>query len=262
MAKARTRRGVRATSRANTKNSLRKSATKVARKASKEGRVTPLKKVATKAAKTTARKAAKPAAGTKARGNPGGVSDAAVTKATGKGWDHWLGVLDAFDVKKNGHKAAAAHLHERHGVDEWWSQMVTVGYEQKRGLRAPRQKSDGFSASASRTIAAGISRVLDGFEDKGLADRWLPKGVTVHKVTRPPMKDSRPTKAGSVRMTWIDGARTLSVWISDKSGKDGTPKTAVQVQHDKLPDAKTCDRMRALWAERMDTLRDILETSL
>lgn len=200
--------------------------------------------------------------GVRSAAKPGGVSDAAIIRATGKGWDHWLGVLDAFDVKRHGHTAAAAHLHDRHGVDEWWSQMVTVGYEQKRGLRAPRQKSDGFSASASRTIAAGISRVLDAFEDKGLAERWLPSGVTVHKVSRPPMKNGRPTKAGSARMTWTDGSKTLSVWISDKSGKDGPAKTAVQVQHDKLPDAKTCDRMRALWSERMDALREMLEAQM
>mgnify|MGYP001372806160 CR=1 FL=1 len=190
---------------------------------------------------------------------PGGVSDKAVTAKTGHGWEHWLAVLDAFDVKKNGHRAATEHLHAKHGVDEWWAQMVTVGYEQKRGLRELRQKADGFSASASRTIAAGISRVLDAFEDKGLAERWLPRGVVAHKVTRPPMKDGKPTKAGSARMTWSDGTKTLSVWISDKSGKEGAVKTAVQVQHDKLPDAETCDRMRALWSERMDVLRQMLE---
>ncbi len=190
---------------------------------------------------------------------PGGVSDEAVVKKTGHAWDHWLKVLDAFDVKRHGHKAAAEHLLAEHGVDEWWSQMVTVGYEQKRGLRELRQKADGFSASASRTIAAGISRVLDAFEDKGIAERWMPEGVVAHRVTRPPMRKGRPTKPGSARMTWTDGTKTLSVWISDKSGEDGTVKTAVQVQHDKLPDARTCDRMRALWGERMDVLRALLE---
>lgn len=191
--------------------------------------------------------------------NSGGVSDEAVTRATGKGWAHWLAVLDAFDVKKNGHKAAAEHLHAEHGVGEWWAQMVTVGYEQKRGLRQVRQKADGFSASASRVIGASVATVMDALEDRGLAERWLPRGVVAHKVTRPPMKDGRPTKAGSARMTWTDGTKTLSVWISDKSGKDGTVKTAVQVQHDKLPDARTCDAMRAMWSQRMDVLREMLE---
>lgn len=191
----------------------------------------------------------------------GGVSDEAVVKKTGHAWAHWLAVLDAFDVKRRGHKAAAEHLHAEHGVDEWWAQMVTVGYEQKRGLRELRQKADGFSASASRTIGAAMSRVIDAFEDKGMAERWLPKGVVAHKVTRPPMKDGKPTKAGSVRLTWTDGSKTLSVWISDRSGKDGAVKTAVQVQHDKLPDAETCDRMRAMWSERMDVLRGMLEES-
>lgn len=192
---------------------------------------------------------------------PGGVSEKAVIAKTGHGWDHWLSVLDAFDVKKNGHRAASEHLHKKHGVSEWWSQMVAVGYEQKRGLRELRQKADGYSASASRTIVAPMAAVLDAFEDKGLASRWLPEGVVAHKVTRPPMKDGRPTKAGSARMTWTDGSKTLSVWISDKAAKNGPAKTAVQVQHDKLPDARTCDRMRAMWAERMDALREMLENA-
>ncbi|MBX3317848.1 MAG: hypothetical protein KF902_13410 [Phycisphaeraceae bacterium] len=190
--------------------------------------------------------------------NPGGVSEEAVRRKTGHGWEHWLAVLDAFDVKKNGHRAAAEHLHAEHGVDEWWAQMVTVGYEQKRGLRELRQKADGFSASASRTIGAPMSRVLDAFEDKGTAERWLPRGVVAHRVTRPPMKDGRPTKPGSARLTWTDGTKTLSAWISEKSGKDGSVKTAVQVQHERLPDAETCERMRALWSERMDVLRAML----
>lgn len=245
----------------------------MAKKAAKKTKKRPIKKATRKPAtrKAAGKKPIRKPVGKKLAGaaakkaapkrvqKPGGVSDEAVVKKTGHAWAHWLAVLDAFDVKKNGHKAAAEHLHAEHGVDEWWAQMVTVGYEQRRGLRELRQKADGFSASASRTIAAEIAQVLDAFEDKGMAERWLPRGVVAHKVTRPSMKDGRPTRAGSARMTWSDGSKTLSVWISDKSGKDGTVKTAVQVQHDKLPDARTCDAMRAMWAERMDVLRGMLE---
>lgn len=236
-----------------------------ARRATGQG---PARKIAGKAAARTRAKRSKPRtqssvrAGVKrpvAGARSGGVSDAAVARATGHGWDHWLAVLDAFDAKKNGHKAAVAHLHTEHGVGEWWAQTVTVGYEQKRGLRQLRQKADGFSASASRVIGASVAKVMDAFEDRGLAERWLPRGVVAHKVTRPPTSAGRPTKAGSARMTWTDGSKVLSVWIADKSGRDGAAKTAVQVQHDKLPDAEVCDTMRAMWSERLDALRSMLE---
>lgn len=242
------------------KSSARKSSARKASKKKSVGKPTrkaPKKAAARKAPARANRPAVKrPTATAKA----GGVSDAAVTRATGKGWDHWLAVLDAFDVKSRGHAAAAAHLHTAHNLDGWWAQMVTVGYEQKRGLRAPRQKIDGFSASASRTIAAPMTTVLDAFENRVVAERWLPAGVVAHKVARPPFNNGAPTKAGSARMTWTDGSKVLSVWIADKTGKDGSPKTAVQIQHDRLPGEASCESARAMWAERLDALRAMLES--
>ena len=48
--------------------------------------------------------------------------------------------------------AMAELLHEKYSVPGWWSQMVTVGYEQARGLRVKHQKKSGFEISATRTI--------------------------------------------------------------------------------------------------------------
>jgi hypothetical protein len=33
------------------------------------------------------------------------------------------------------HKQIAEYLYEKHGLSGWWSQVVTVVYEQERGLR-------------------------------------------------------------------------------------------------------------------------------
>ena len=40
------------------------------------------------------------------------------------------------------HKQIAEYLYEKHGLSGWWSQVVTVVYEQERGLREKHQKSD------------------------------------------------------------------------------------------------------------------------
>lgn len=180
-----------------------------------------------------------------------GCSDAAVSKASSHGWTHWLAVLDRFGVRTKGHAAAATHLSEDHGCDAWWAQMIVVGYERVRGLRDVREKSDGYSATASRTISADTGRVFDALEIPALAAKWLPQGVVVHKVTRPK----------SARLTWTDGGKTLSIWASQKRDKSGGFKTTVQIQHDKLLTEAACQRMRRLWAERMDALKTLVEGS-
>jgi hypothetical protein len=63
------------------------------------------------------------------------MSDDAVKERTGKVWAEWFKILDKVDAKKWLHQEIAAYLYEKHKVSEWWSQMVSVGYEHERGLR-------------------------------------------------------------------------------------------------------------------------------
>ena len=83
----------------------------------------------------------------------GGISSAAVKKATGKTWREWLALLDKAQADKLPHKDIARWLQEKHRLADWWGQMVTVGYEQARGLRLKHQKPDGFEIS----VATGTS---------------------------------------------------------------------------------------------------------
>ena len=64
-----------------------------------------------------------------------GVGNDAVMKATGRPWDEWLKVLDRAGAKKMPHKEIALMLSRKFLVAGWWCQMVSVGYEQARGLR-------------------------------------------------------------------------------------------------------------------------------
>src|ERR1700752_4374658 len=68
-----------------------------------------------------------------------GVGSDAVLRATGKAWDEWLKLLDRAGAKKMPHKDIALMLSRQFKVPDWWSQMVTVGYEQARGLRKAYQ---------------------------------------------------------------------------------------------------------------------------
>ena len=82
-----------------------------------------------------------------------GVGDDAVCKATGRDWRQWFALLDKAGARKLNHRGIV-ELVDRNGGGPWWSQMVSVAYEQERGLREKHQKADGFAAGVSRTIGA------------------------------------------------------------------------------------------------------------
>ena len=64
-----------------------------------------------------------------------GISSEAVHAKTGKTWPEWFAVLDKAGASGWPHKDIATHLHDKCGCPDWWSQMVTVGYEQARGRK-------------------------------------------------------------------------------------------------------------------------------
>src|SRR5512145_1677942 len=50
-----------------------------------------------------------------------GLNAANVLKKTGHPVDHWFAVLDAFGAARRGHTATARHLHDDHGVENWYA---------------------------------------------------------------------------------------------------------------------------------------------
>jgi uncharacterized protein YndB with AHSA1/START domain len=175
-----------------------------------------------------------------------GVGDEAVREATGRGWEEWLARLDRAGAREMEHGAIARHLSEKEKVPDWWCQMVAVGYEQARGLRRKHQRPDGFTVSASRTLAVPVARAFDAFVDEKGRARWLrDPGFTVRKATRP----------RSVRITWVDGKTRVEASFSAK----GDARSQVSVQHSKLPDPDAAARMKAYWGEALDRLRDAVE---
>lgn len=86
-----------------------------------------------------------------------GISSEAVQAKTGKTWTEWFKLLDKAGAAKWPHKEIAELIHDEFGCPGWWSQMVTVGYEQARGLRVKHQSATGYSANVSKTIGVPIA---------------------------------------------------------------------------------------------------------
>ena len=174
------------------------------------------------------------------------TSEAAITKATGRGWQQWFELLDEWGAASRPHPEIARWLAADHRVSGWWAQSITVGYEQARGLRAPGQHPAGWAVSASKTVAVPVERLFEAFEDEAVRERWLPGAE---------MRLRTATAPRSARYDWEDGSTRLSVGFT----KLAEVKSKVDIQHERLPDADAADEMKAWWRERVAALKRLLE---
>jgi uncharacterized protein YndB with AHSA1/START domain len=173
------------------------------------------------------------------------LSDEAVKAATGMTWPEWYKVLDKDGAARLNHQGIVALVGKKHRVGPWWQQMVTVGYEQARGLRVKHQTASGYSVSASRTLPVSPRVLFAAWNDPRRRRRWLPERLTIRKAT----------PGRSMRITWGDGKTDVDVMFYPK----GPDKTQVAVEHRKLANSKAAKQMKASWGAALDRLKGILE---
>src|SRR5437879_1898240 len=174
------------------------------------------------------------------------MSDEAVKAKTGKTWKQWFAILDKAGAKKMNHQEIARYLNTEQGVGPWWQQMVTVTYEQARGLRKPHERPDGYQISVSRTVNVPIAKLYNAFANDKARKAWLAEdGLAVRKATA----------NKSMRVTWNDVKTSLEINFYPK----GDDKGQVVVQHSKLPNAKASATMKTYWTRALDRLRASLE---
>jgi hypothetical protein len=175
-----------------------------------------------------------------------GMRDDAVAAKTGKTWKQWVRALDDIGAMEMKHRDVARWVHDQTGLD-WWSQMVTVGYERIRGLRQKGQRLAGtFNATKSRTLPVSAAEVFHAFADEKLRRRWLDVDLVVRKATAPK----------SVRITWADGSN-VEVWITAK----GASRAVVAIEHGKLASRTAAADTKAFWTERLEALAGLLAVS-
>jgi uncharacterized protein YndB with AHSA1/START domain len=174
------------------------------------------------------------------------VSDAAIRRRTGHGWEEWFDLLDEWGAIDRPHKEIARWLVEAQGVDGWGAQSITVSYERARGLRAVGQHADGFAITASKTVAVPVERLYDAFVDPALRREWLPDAD---------LRERTATKPKGARFDWEDGRTRVVVGFEPK----GEDRSVAALQHEKLADAEEAERMKAFWRQRVKTLKEVLE---
>jgi uncharacterized protein YndB with AHSA1/START domain len=126
--------------------------------------------------------------------------------------------------------------------------MITVGYEQARGLRVKHQKAEGFEVGRTRTLGVGAGEAYAAWSDEGRRVAWL--GEEGRAV------EARKCVEGkSIRWTWGDGRSVVVVALAPR----GEARTQVSVQHGKLASAEEAEAMKAFWSAALERLAEHCE---
>jgi uncharacterized protein YndB with AHSA1/START domain len=145
------------------------------------------------------------------------------------------------------HAEIARWLVDQEGVSNWWSQMVTVAYEQARGRRLPHERPDGFTITASKTVAVPVADLFAAVSDDTRRARWLPDA---------PLRLRTSTAPKSARYDWEDGATRVNVGFTARSETTST----IALSHERLPDPDAAEEMKRWWRERLAELKTLLGT--
>lgn len=179
--------------------------------------------------------------------SPPHVSDDAVQRGSGKTWAEWRMILDAWDAADKPHDEIARYLTEDHGINGWWAQGITVGYERMIGRRAVGQRADGtFATSVSKTIPAGIEEHFAAWIDDRARDVWLAPGLLILRTAR----DHR-----SARFDDNEYGGIIALSFASK----GEGRSSVSIQIENLPSEDVIQERKAIWKTRLDRLASYLQ---
>jgi len=176
------------------------------------------------------------------------ISDESVKKATGKTWYEWFSILNKAGAKKMEHKTVAELLYKRYGLSLWWSQMVTVQFEQEIKGRKRHETATGYQISKSITLDSSIAKIFHSINSPIKRVIWLKDpGIIITKSN----------KDKSIRAKWVDGKTNIEVQLYLKDDF----KIQVVVQHNKLNSAKEAEQIKKYWGKQLNNLKKYLEKS-
>ncbi|MGA2819124.1 MAG: hypothetical protein ABSF61_00475 [Anaerolineales bacterium] len=183
-----------------------------------------------------------------ARGEKRGIGDQAVVARTGKTWRQRFGLLDRAGARNKSHQGIVALIAARYAVSPWWQQMITVTYEQGRGLRERHETAHGHQLSVSRTLALSASRLFEAWITPRARRLWMPDAKLVLGKT---------VRRKTIHAKWVSrGVSELEVRLTTRA----RGRTQITVQHSRLTTLSSAARMKEYWAGSLAALVRALET--
>jgi hypothetical protein len=174
-----------------------------------------------------------------------GKSDETIKRGSGKSWDEWFALLDAWGATKRTHGEIARYVNEEHDVSGWWAQTVTVGYERGRGMRRLHERTTGFYVGVTKTFPVGAKRLSEEFTDTKKRNRWLEPGLLRTRTSQP---------GKSARFDFLEDESRVNVYFVSK----GRGKATVAIQHERLLDEEAVEGRRSFWKKRLARLAERL----
>jgi hypothetical protein len=176
------------------------------------------------------------------------TSDETIRERTGRGWEEWFDLLDDWGAADKTHREIARWLAGQQGIHPlaWNAQAIAGSYERSRRGRQVGQHEDGFTVTATKTVAVPVERLYDAFVDASLRAAWLPDGE---------LRERTATKPRSARFDWGGDGTRVHVSFAAK----GDAKSTAALSHERLRDGAQAKRMKAFWRERVAGLKAVLE---
>jgi hypothetical protein len=176
------------------------------------------------------------------------TSDETIRERTGRGWEEWFDLLDEWGAADRTHREIARWLAGQQGIHPlaWNAQAIAGSYERARRGRQVGQHEDGFTVTATKTVAVPVERLYDAFVDVSLRQAWLPDGE---------LRERTATKPRSARFDWGEDGTRVHVAFAAK----GEAKSTAALSHERLADGAEAERMKAFWRERVAGLKEVLE---
>ena len=194
------------------------------------------------------------------------LSDAAIRSATGKGWDEWFAVLDAFGGPPKGRRELGQHLYVDHKVDQWWIASINERYEAARGVVARDGRPQGYMICATKTVNAPVEKAYEAWTSAAAMQKWFSTQVE-WDFREGGRYSSADGDAGTInkirlnknlRFTWEQPRHTPGTVVEVTYQPKGE-KCVVMVAHDRIQTREEAEELRASWLAALDDLKGVLE---
>lgn len=169
---------------------------------------------------------------------------AGIEEATGMAWEQWLKYFEGIGAKDSSHKEIAQKAYDKMSSGQesrgWWSQSVSVAYEQHIGRRKPGQRSDG-------TYEVTVSKTIDGNMDEAM-NYWTNLMSGKKEFAGVSLVDEASTSSTPKWRHWrvnLSDDTKLTVSATDK----GEKKSILSVTNAKLKSSSDAERWRQYWRE-------------
>ena len=199
----------------------------------------------------------------------GGISDDAVSKATGRSWSGWLEFLDGEGARQMGHKEIVALVASPGGIaNGWWQQSVAIGYEQARGMRVVGQTSEGgYQIGVQKTLPLASETAWGLLTEGPGRDIWLERaqGITFqpgehYQAGEAIWGEIRTVAPGQrIRLTWHspDLARPSTLQVTVVPSGD---RASVRFHQEGLSSLEEREQMREHWRQALEQLLEYAKT--